>query len=245
MQDYLVLRLDSPLIAFGGPMIDNLGVIRDFPARSMLCGLIGNALGYTHAEGKQLQRLQRRLLFAVRRDREGREIIDYQTVFLGQDSLTDTGWTTWGVRESRQGGAAATGTHIRYRHYRADAVYTVALTLDPPEESPGIEDVARALRRPARPLFIGRKCCIPSAPILVGHVSADNARTALERVPQIGNGRSDVSPLRAWWPAGAGGGREREHVIPITDERDWENQIHAGRRFIVEGTIQPEEVHHG
>ena len=46
MQRYLVLRLASPLIAFGGEAIDNLGVIRDFPALSMLTGLLANALGY-------------------------------------------------------------------------------------------------------------------------------------------------------------------------------------------------------
>ena len=45
MRRFLTLRLASPLIAFGGEAIDNLGVIRDFPALSMLTGLISSALG--------------------------------------------------------------------------------------------------------------------------------------------------------------------------------------------------------
>ena len=43
MQRHLVLRLASPLIAFGGEAIDNLGVVRDVPALSMVTGLIANA----------------------------------------------------------------------------------------------------------------------------------------------------------------------------------------------------------
>jgi CRISPR-associated Cas5-like protein len=46
MARYLLLRLSSPLIAFGGETIDNFGVIRDFPALSMITGLIANALGW-------------------------------------------------------------------------------------------------------------------------------------------------------------------------------------------------------
>ena len=45
MQRHLVLRLASPLIAFGGETIDNLGVIGDFPSLSFLTGLVANALG--------------------------------------------------------------------------------------------------------------------------------------------------------------------------------------------------------
>ena len=38
---HLIMRLESPLMAFGGETIDNLGVIRRFPSASMLTGLAG------------------------------------------------------------------------------------------------------------------------------------------------------------------------------------------------------------
>ena len=47
---HLVLTLESPLMAFGGETIDNLGVIRPFPAASMLTGLLANALGWRRVE---------------------------------------------------------------------------------------------------------------------------------------------------------------------------------------------------
>ena len=49
MPRHLLIRLSSPLIAFGGETIDNFGVIRDFPALSMVTGLLANSLGWENA----------------------------------------------------------------------------------------------------------------------------------------------------------------------------------------------------
>ena len=38
---WLVLRFDAPLMAFGSVAVDQVGPVRDFPAASMLTGLIG------------------------------------------------------------------------------------------------------------------------------------------------------------------------------------------------------------
>ena len=51
---WLILRLEAPLIAFGGVAIDHIGVIRDFPALSMLTGLFANALGFRGRERFEL-----------------------------------------------------------------------------------------------------------------------------------------------------------------------------------------------
>ncbi|MBZ0116483.1 MAG: type I-E CRISPR-associated protein Cas5/CasD, partial [Sandaracinaceae bacterium] len=157
----LLLRLDAPLMSFGGTVVDARNVTDDFPARSMITGLCGNALGYDHRDVRELARLQERVRIGARRDREPERIVDFQTVDLGQPFLLE-GWTTDGRVEGREGGSAGTGTHIRLRHYLADGVYTVALTLVPADEPPALDDLSRALDEPARPLFIGRKCCLPS-----------------------------------------------------------------------------------
>ena len=47
---HLVLRLEAPLMAFGGETIDNLGIIRPFPAASMITGLFANALGWRRVD---------------------------------------------------------------------------------------------------------------------------------------------------------------------------------------------------
>src|SRR3954465_10821725 len=98
---FLLLRLETPLLAFGGEAVDARGVIADFPAASMITGLLANALGFRRSEGERLQRLQDRLIFAARIDRDGERITDFQTAQLGRNDLS---WTTRGRPEGRAGG---------------------------------------------------------------------------------------------------------------------------------------------
>ena len=97
----LILRMEAPLISFGGTMVDKWGAITAFPAASMLTGLLGNALGYDQSEFEAHQRLQARLAFAARVDREGRRLADYQTVDLSPPHCTATGRTPRGPRGGR------------------------------------------------------------------------------------------------------------------------------------------------
>ena len=60
--NHLILNLESPLMSFGGETIDNLGVIRWFPAVSMLTGLLANALGWRRVDRERHQDLQDRLV---------------------------------------------------------------------------------------------------------------------------------------------------------------------------------------
>lgn len=231
----LLIRLSAPLMSFGGPVVDNHGVVQSFPAASMLTGLLGNALGYHHGDGEALNRLQTRLRFATRLDRPGEPVMDYQTVDLGQDFLIGTGWTTWGRAEVRAGGSAREATHIRYRHFRADAVCTVALTLVPADESPTTDDLDVALTSPSRPLYIGRKSCIPSIPLRLDRREEKTLLDALLRTPAIhGNTR-----VMAQWPIEEQG--PSSVTVPVVDERDWVNQVHCGERRVRQGEIEIEE----
>jgi CRISPR system Cascade subunit CasD len=244
IRDVLVLRLDAPLQAFGGVVVDQRGPTQGFPARSTLAGLLGNALGYDHRDAALLGALQARLRFGLRRDRTGSRIVDFQTVALGQPFL-ESGWTTRGAPEAR-GGAFSDQTHIRYREYWADAVFTVALTLEPDSDQPTLDALEAALLAPERPLFIGRKPCIPSVPLVLARLRTASLLEALASVPRISRERWDSpspEPLAAWVP-----GEERpEQVleeIPVTDERDWSNQIVVGRRIVKRTVVRPPEGDH-
>lgn len=243
MVDALILRFDAPLMSFGGAAVDSRGVIRRWPARSMVTGLLANALGYRRADAAAHQRLQARVRFAARCDRAGERLVDYQTVDLGQPHMLakEVGWTTWGRVEARAG-ASSEETHIRQREYWADAIYTLALTLSPSDEAPDLDAVEAALRRPARPLFIGRKPCVPAGPLLVGRASGADLVAVLEAAPRVG-ARGARGALMAWWdaPDGSGAADPSAPVVEVTDERDWANQIHGGRRLVREGSVSPPE----
>ena len=249
---HLIVHLESPLMAFGGETIDNLGVVRPFPAASMLTGMFANALGWRRIEREAHERLQRRLVFAARIDREpagGYAMRDFQTAQLG---ASDRGWTTRGRPEGRAGGAATYNSpHLRYRDYYADMRVTVALRLDSGSGAgmteggePTLDGLAAALDEPARPLFIGRKPCLPSARLCGGFVDAADSLAALLAVP-LPDGADGRRRVRMQWPAREGAavpdGVSVSREMMLTDERNWVSGLHGGGRPVVEGTAAPGE----
>ena len=241
MMEILVLTFDAPLMSFGASIVDHHSKTSEFPSRSMITGLLGNALGYDHSDAGKLTRLQERLVLAFRQDCPGEHIIDYQTVDLGQEHMRDTvAWTTWGRVDGRKGGPSVRGTHQRYRYYIADGVVVGFVVLEPPAESPHIHDIQQALKKPARPLFVGRKCCLPSRRIFNEIIEGESLLQALKNYPlqckQKYQTAGEDSGFIAQWPHG----EDTEIAITklLTDERDWENQIHCGQRLIKEGRIK-------
>ena len=233
--DCLILRFDAPLMSFGCVEVDQLNPTWLFPGKSMLAGLLGNALGWDHRDVDKLQALQDRLRFAARWDAEPVPLTDYQTVDLHQPFMTDTGWTTRGNREGRKGGSAATGTHQRWRDYWANGVVTVALTLD--DEGPlTVDDLERALRAPMRPLYLGRKPCLPASPILIGRNEARGVKAALAAEPLANIGpRRRPEPVPALWPLDEGQEASTEERF---DRRDWANNIHRGAERYAVGILE-------
>jgi len=242
----LVLRFDAPLVSFGAPMVDQNGVIQTFPGLSMLTGLLANALGWDRCDYEQLGQLQERVRFAARVDRRGEALLDYQTVDLGAPWMRpkSAGWTTRGRIAKRGESDASEGTHQRYRHYRADSVHTVVLTLAG-DDRPTLEDVAAAMHEPARPLFIGRKTCLPAAPLLLETLEAGSLVAALASVPRAR--RADEGWLPAtWWERDEGGAAVGEsRVVAVSDERDWQSGVPAGRRLLREGHVDTPEAARG
>lgn len=228
-------------MAFGGETIDNLGVIRWFPAASMLTGLFANALGWRRTERERHQRLQDRLIFAARIDREpagGVRMTDFQTAQLGAG---DKGWTTRGRPEGRAGGANTyDAPHLRYRDYFADMRVTVALRLQSGSETPTLDDLANALQEPKRPLFIGRKACLPATGLFREFSDGDTALAALINTA-LDDPDSAPDSVKLLWPKGEGAdGIIANHVYMLTDQRNWASGLHGGGRQVSEGTEKRE-----
>ena len=253
MKRHLIVNLEAPLMAFGGETIDNYGVIRRFPSASMLTGLFANALGWRRVKRKRHQRLQDRLVFAVRIEREprgGLRMTDFQTARLYED---DRGWTTRGKPDGREKSPSykrelSSGrkalTWRRYRDYFADMRVCVALRLEPAGELPSLDNLAAALDEPARPLFIGRKPCLPSAPLFGCFSDGDTALAALMATPieiPIGSEseleREDSEPVHLFWSQGEGtDGVNPNREYMITDQRNWVSGLHGGGRWAREGS---------
>ena len=220
---WLHLRLVGPLLAFGGVAIDQVGPTRAFPAASMLTGLLANALGWRREDADKHQALQDRMIFGALNVSEGRRLTDTQNAKLEKN---DRGWTTLGEPEGRAG-ATYDSPHRRRRDYLADHDCRVVLRLAP-GEGPALDDLAVALERPARPLFIGRKPCLPTAPIFAGWVDGADARAALGALGQAGP---------AIWPEAEGDAGNGARRVELADLRNWHSGLHGGARVVVEGEV--------
>lgn len=237
--DVLILRFDAPMMSFGAPIVDRHGVIQSYPAHSMITGLLGNALGLDHSDFTQLQRLQERIHYASRRDRKGQQIRDYQTVDLSQDFMQDSrAWTTYGFIEKRKNADRNKGTLLRFRDYWADSIHTIALTLRPQDEMPTLDNLEHALQYPERPIFVGRKTCLPAQPVFLERREAGDLLQALQETPLAQNA-DEKQRFRIWWPTNPEAEDPPADLRqPVTDRRDWKNQVHVGERWIAEGEFR-------
>lgn len=221
---WLVLRLSAPMMSFGAVAVDQVGPTARWPGASMLTGLIGNALGWDWDDRAAHQALQERLRFGAMEMQVGDQLTDTQNAQLGKG---DRGWTTRGAPEGRTG-ASYDAPHRRRRDYLIDADYMVVLAFDPPERAPTLDAVAAALDHPARPLFIGRKSCLPAQPLNAGEVRGATVFDALGALDRDG-------PRSAAWPGGEGPPGTR--ALDVADRRVWSSGLHGGTRVIIEGVV--------
>ena len=229
---HLILVLQAPLVSYGDEAVDRKRPTDIFPGKSMLTGLLGNALGYRRRDADQLDSLQRRIRYAARTEPLGNIAIlrDFHTAQLG---TTDRAWTTYGTPEERKPERKNPQvTETREVDYLAESRSVVAIALDETEEGPTLTDVAAAVRNPARPLFIGRKCCLPDRPIFEAIIDADHETEALYSVESGHEARE----ARAQWDGPEQHNSIRkDHEVWVSDLKDWRNGVHVGRRMVNRG----------
>lgn len=232
MADFLLIRLEGPLQAWGDIAMDARRPTLGFPTRSALAGLIASALGWRYRDGARTTQLQDALRFAVREDRAPDHLRDYQTVDLGHAT---EGWTRWGVE--KRGGAFAKDTHLLDKEYLAGASFLVALTIE--AGSPAdLDEIEHALRFPARPLFLGRKSCPPALPLLEGRIEATSPFDALRKAEL--QPHYDAPPRRCWYEPGDGPDDAAEiQELRVSDRRDFLADRFAGERRLIQGTVDP------
>ncbi|MFI1177502.1 type I-E CRISPR-associated protein Cas5/CasD [Streptomyces melanogenes] len=191
----VLLRLSGPLQAYGvHPAFEAHQDTLPRPTKSAVIGLLCNALGYDlSADTRHLAALH----FAVRADRPGHLERDDQTAGNGRfplDALTASRhpqlaadphrFTYAAPRETDAHGAASWKPETRKtvmgdQTYLADAAFLAGLT-GPRELT---DTLHQALARPARLLYLGRRCCPPAHPI--AHGTTDHTTDWPDHVPLL------------------------------------------------------------
>ena len=164
----LLLRLEGPLQSWGSRSRWDVRDTQPEPTKSGIVGLLGCALGYGYGDRRLEDELDAGLRFGVRVEAPGRVLEDFQTVtdFLptgGGDFKVLGGTKSAAALRSDPGARPA--TILSPRFYLEDAAFLVALEAVPGAADDLLTRSAAALQRPAWPLFLGRKACVPTRPI--------------------------------------------------------------------------------
>lgn len=159
---HLVLRLEGPLQAWGYNSRFNRRSTCLFPTKSGIMGLCCAALGLprgSESEAAMLARMRTLCLIVVAVPRPNvlagqkaesppvRRMIDYHT-----------------VQNTRTADGKIKDTHLTWRHYLCDAAFGAVLE----GEKTLVEELGAALRNPRWGVWLGRKACIPTAPVFAG-----------------------------------------------------------------------------
>jgi len=155
---YLALRLDGPLQSWGFDSQYNRRNTGLMPTKSAIAGMCCAAIGFPRGSEKEqefLTKFSMVRMTAIAIPRKGakkdlavRRLQDYHTV----------------QNTRRASGMLNTDCVLTHRQYLTDAAFGVLL-----EGATGLLDkIATALANPTWGIWLGRKTCIPSAPVLAG-----------------------------------------------------------------------------
>lgn len=154
---WLALRLEGPLQSWGVDSQYNRRATGLIPTKSAIAGMCCAALGAERGSDQERQILlglesAKMLCIAIprivrSRPLEVKRLQDYHT-----------------VQESRKADGKIKDCHITQRQYLTDSSFGVLLN----GNAALLEKLAVALRDPVWGVWLGRKTCIPTAPVLVG-----------------------------------------------------------------------------
>lgn len=174
MADYLLLRLYGPLASWGEIAVGENRHSAVHPSRSALLGLLGAALGVERADEAGQQALTNGYRFGIKLEATGSPLRDYHTIQVGVPPRKSQ------FRSRRQELAAdKVETILSTREYRCDSLVIVAVQALP-DAPADLAQLSQALRQPHFPLYLGRKSCPLSVPLLPQQLTAESLREALD-----------------------------------------------------------------
>jgi CRISPR system Cascade subunit CasD len=180
MREYLILKLQGPMQAWGKESFEGLRPSELFPGRSALLGLLGACLGIDRLDREGLQALASSVSFAVRVD----PVFDKVT---GKPILTQKMTDYHTVKDAREDyrGLKSHDTIQTWREYWQDACYTVVIWSND-DVSINLDDLEQAVNRPIYTPVLGRRSCPLAQPLFHSRVAADSALAALALSAETG-----------------------------------------------------------
>lgn len=224
----LLLRLAAPMQSWGvDSKFETRQSLRE-PSKSGVIGLLAAALGCPR---DQLPPRLLELKMAVRVDQEGQVFTDYHTVHgIAADDMGRISRDADGRRK-----LARNRKFVTHRQYLHDAVFVVALEH---EDAQWLNALADALRTPAFSLFLGRRSCPPTLPLVLD-VLPQNRKEVLAAWPwqaaESYQRRHSSGQLRVISDAEPdSGARPSRRDVPVSFDPSWRRyDMRAIQRYFV------------
>lgn len=192
----LLLRLAAPLQAWGSHSKFNIRTTEREPTKSGVVGMLAAAMGIQRNDDPQKMEPLNALRFGVRVEKEGKLLRDFHMVH----EMT-------GKKDS----------HVTERFYLSDAVFMAALES---EDKKFLEQLVYALEHPVYPLFLGRRSCPPTLPVVLG-IREDDLLSVLRKESPVAE---NCQPTRIVYDSDQGG-------IPVRDKPVSFSQLHRQYGF--------------
>lgn len=183
MDDYLILKLQGPMQAWGEHTFEGKRPSGNFPTRSALLGLLGACLGIRRTENERLQQLADSVFFAVLKEERYMQKGDGSKKPLPIIKTTDY-HTVQNARESYSG-LKSHETIQTWREYLFDAAYTVAVW-NTNGATIMLDTLEAAVKTPVFTPYLGRRSCPLARPLFVARIMAKNANAALRQIEPTG-----------------------------------------------------------
>ena len=180
MPEFLILKCQGALQAWGGHTYEDYRPSHIFPTRSAVVGLLGACLGITRQQQQQLKKLsdsfeltvlanpryvEQRHFSGERKARKMtlQKITDYHTVLDAR----------------RADGGKRDDAIVSRREYLCDAEFTLALAFKDSADY-DLATVVSAIKKPKYTPYLGRRSCPLQRPLYEAIVTADSVQHALE-----------------------------------------------------------------
>lgn len=168
MQDFLIIKLQGAMQAWGGHTFEDYRPSHIFPTRSAVVGLLGACLGIYRADIKGRADLNASFELTVRADRRKvhmQKMTDFHTVLDAR----------------KVDGAPRPDAIISHREYLCDAEFSLALGFRNNSVF-NLEKVKAAIQKPHYTPSLGRRSCPIQSPLFNTIKAAESAQEALAQI---------------------------------------------------------------
>jgi CRISPR system Cascade subunit CasD len=186
MPDFLILKCQGAMQAWGGHTYEDYRPSLIFPTRSAVVGLLGACLGLIREQPEQLKLLsdsfELTVLAHARQVEHGQFKDERKPRIVSLHKMTDY-HTVLDAR--RADGGKRDDAIVSRREYLCDAEFTLALAFHN-DAAYSLERIVQAIKKPVYTPYLGRRSCPLQRPLFENIVTAETAQQALKQIENNG-----------------------------------------------------------